>query len=1044
MIEFLSPSALSEMEKANAELVKMVANVKSVQTEMAKINTPSGGDASVKQLTAQYKAQQTTIESLKKQLLDLAKERVNENNQIREIVLSKRELQKQIDLEIKANLQVIGLYGKVNAELNVLKNSYRDLAIKKELGEQLSKKEQASLTTSFDKLTKYDQALKKVDASMGIHGRSVGNYASGFNPLSNSISQITRELPNFGQSMQIGILSLTNNIGAFQDAITGIKQQNKILQAEGQATKSVFSQVGAAFMSWNTLLYVGIGLLSAYGKEIGDWVSSLFDGSKALKELNERQKEFNNSRLTGRKDAQAEILEVRKYLAVLNDRKLSDEQRKIAQDAILKQYPYYIKSVQDAMLVDGKYSKGINELITALEKRKEVEKASELNVTNRQALIDLENERKILEARIPLLQKNFEAAKKTRGEAGMAGVYASALSSLSSAQSDLKRINKEYQAIQTKTIENDEIIIQLKKETIGLEYQEAKIRGNKQEERTRLNYAEAESLYNLKIARLEEQRLEAESQMNNKDATDYGRLQARKEFSRLSLEILDEQYSKEKAISDLKFKEDLDKANEIYKKNKENGYNDVQNSQEWAKAIEDINNRHNNEIELSNINHSKRFKDLMYSDAAFNEKILKESYEKEKKLRDKTYDETNKLNELINKAEQKKYQKIANNEKLTLKTRQEAFQAYQDLALRQLDVQKTLELSKSDPTEYEGIIQKYKELKDAITELESPLDKANEKTKAFIEGFQTEQLTNALKSFGLESAKMFLDFDANGQSTFSKLLEGAKTTQEQFAVTFGAISEVAQEAFNTIANASQKNFEAEYNRLEEQKNIAIAFAGDSTSAKAEIERQYEQKRKEVARREAKAKKAQALVNIGIDTAQAIVATLAKTPLPLGLPFVIATAALGAAQLAMVASQQIPEYWKGTDNAEGGLAWTQERGREIITDSQGRVKSTGSDKGAELTMLSKGDKVFTAEKSAMMFDNSLNSMLLNNGVVMPKIEVSMDAERITSEIKSLANTIASKESFSIVRDAKGERIYQRNQNERKELLNNILNVRTYGV
>jgi hypothetical protein len=31
-----------------------------------------------------------------------------------------------------------------------------------------------------------------------------------------------------------------------------------------------------------------------------------------------------------------------------------------------------------------------------------------------------------------------------------------------------------------------------------------------------------------------------------------------------------------------------------------------------------------------------------------------------------------------------------------------------------------------------------------------------------------------------------------------------------------------------------------------------------------------------------------------------------------------------------------------------------------------------------------------------------------------------------------------------RDAKGERIYQRKQNERKELLNNILNVKTYGV
>jgi hypothetical protein len=89
-------------------------------------------------------------------------------------------------------------------------------------------------------------------------------------------------------------------------------------------------------------------------------------------------------------------------------------------------------------------------------------------------------------------------------------------------------------------------------------------------------------------------------------------------------------------------------------------------------------------------------------------------------------------------------------------------------------------------------------------------------------------------------------------------------------------------------------------------------------------------------------------------------------------------------------------------------------------------------------------VFNAEKSAMMFDNSLNSMLLNNGIVMPKIEVSMDTQILGSKLDKLSDTIASKESFSITRDAKGERIYQRNQNERKELLNNILNVRTYGV
>lgn len=311
----------------------------------------------------------------------------------------------------------------------------------------------------------------------------------------------------------------------------------------------------------------------------------------------------------------------------------------------------------------------------------------------------------------------------------------------------------------------------------------------------------------------------------------------------------------------------------------------------------------------------------------------------------------------------------------------------------------------------------------------------------YIQSFGQEFFSNA--GFG-ETFDFFGRMDENGKTMFDKLGELADGSVEKFAATFQAISESAQEAFNFISEASQKNFDAEYERLEQQKEVALMFAGDSTAAREQIEEQYEQKRKEIARREAKAKKQQAIMNIAIDTAQAIVAAVAKSPLTGGLPWSAIAAAIGAAQIAMVASQQIPQYWKGTDNAEGGLAWTQEKGREIITDSQGRVKSLGSDKGAELTMLSKGDKVFTAEKSAMMFDNSLNSMLLNNGIVMPKIEVSMDTKILGSKLDKLSDTIALKESFTIVRDAKGERIYQRKQNERKELLNNILNVKTYGV
>lgn len=142
--------------------------------------------------------------------------------------------------------------------------------------------------------------------------------------------------------------------------------------------------------------------------------------------------------------------------------------------------------------------------------------------------------------------------------------------------------------------------------------------------------------------------------------------------------------------------------------------------------------------------------------------------------------------------------------------------------------------------------------------------------------------------------------------------------KDDWKETFNSIAESAQQAGDIIAEFSQRNFDNEYARLEAQKDISLKFAGDSAEAKAKIEADYEKKRNEIANRENKAKQKQAIFNIAIDTAQAIIATLAKTPAPAGLPMAFLVGALGAAQIALVASQKIPQYFDGTDNHIGGM------------------------------------------------------------------------------------------------------------------------------
>ncbi len=201
---------------------------------------------------------------------------------------------------------------------------------------------------------------------------------------------------------------------------------------------------------------------------------------------------------------------------------------------------------------------------------------------------------------------------------------------------------------------------------------------------------------------------------------------------------------------------------------------------------------------------------------------------------------------------------------------------------------------------------------------------------------------------------------------------------------FLAVSTVAQDAMNAIDQADEERYQRRLARLEKEKEVALSFAGDSAAAKAKIEADFDKKKKALEIKEFKRKQKMTIANIAIDTAQAAMASWAKT----GFPWAAAAAiAMGAIQIGIVAAQKPPEYWTGTDNAEAGLAWSNERGAEIITDKNDRIKDFGDNKGARLTMMAKGDKVYTAsETKKIMFNSELNNLLTDNGIKDAKIEI----------------------------------------------------------
>jgi DNA repair ATPase RecN len=849
MIDIVSPKAYEDLKKVNDLLSETIEKVGKVNSQMIGAKTPSQSDAGVKKLVEEYAKLEASIAKHQIQLEKYAQAQNRtkiSNNQLEQ---SNIRLEKSIEAKNKAlereqaKLEASqNLYNKVQQKLNTLSNEYKNLAIRKELSGQLTEKEAQRYEFLQGRIQRYDQALKAVDASMGKYQRNVGNYASGFNSLGNSVNQLTREMPAFTYSVQTGFMALSNNIPIFTDAIKNAIDQNKFLQAEGKPTTSVLKQLAGAFFSWQTLLGVGITLLTVYGKEIGEFLSNTFKTSKGVDALKESQKQLNDVSQEGAKNAVEETLKLKSLLAIAKDTTLTYQQRMIAVKELQSTYPAYFDNLSTEKILAGQTAQAEKELTEAILSRAKANAAVTKITENQAKIIDIEIKKLEVQKQIDIASRNIlKTEKELQSANNVTNSQGIALSQTyerrNKLTTELNELNKEKADLDKINNTLTSFALEKQKEAILLDYKEEKSK---------------KALAKAKREDIEAVTLQTETQEG------------------------------------------------------------------FLKRLKD---------------QQKGFKDLQ--------------------------------------------QQVSS-------TSQE-FQDFQTII--------------------DGLQQSIDLIEDPSKVIKS--DGINEFMRVY---------SNRVKQ-GLEETKGFWE----------------QHSEE--------VVELSQELVNTLAEISNVRFQNQFANLEKERDIAILFAGESVSAREEIERQYEQRRRAIERRQAEAQKKLAVFNIVTDTAQAIVASLLRDPTG---TLAILIGAIGAAQLGIVLSQEIPQFWKGTDNAPEGLAWTQEKGREIITDKKGRIKSLGSDKGAQLTMLEKGDKVFTAQESSMIFDNGLNSILASNGISMPKVEVNFETEKITNSIKSLENVIANKEGLTIIENAKGRKVFLRKQNETKELLNSVINYKTIDV
>lgn len=169
--------------------------------------------------------------------------------------------------------------------------------------------------------------------------------------------------------------------------------------------------------------------------------------------------------------------------------------------------------------------------------------------------------------------------------------------------------------------------------------------------------------------------------------------------------------------------------------------------------------------------------------------------------------------------------------------------------------------------------------------------------------------------------------DAEAQYQADKM----QTITDGFQMALDYMQQVSDLAFEALGN----NVQAELDALEEGYTTDAEEAKKNANKKYISEKEYEEKKAALEKKQAKYAKAQALINAGINTAMAIITTLAQLgATPWGIAQAAIAGAMGAAQMAIIAAKPLAQYAKGRKGGQGEYALVGEKGAEIMYIPQG--------------------------------------------------------------------------------------------------------------
>lgn len=849
-----------------------------------------------------------------------------------------------------ATVSTKGSYYELNAAMLELQKRYKGL--------DEATRESAFGQNLVKQANDINAKLKQIDAQFGNYQRNVGNYSSAWNGLGMSIQQIGRELPSLAMGWNTFFLAISNNLPMLTDELKRAKEEYKSMTAQGQEAVPVWKQVVKSIVSWQTALTVGITILSMYGKDIINWVSGLTKQKKAMEKLVEQEKELNEVRLKGAKNAQDEVVKLKLLYGATQDASRSMNERKKAVDALQKEYPKYFGNMTDEEVLAGKAADSYTRLAQSIIASARARAARDKMTENEGVILD--NEEKINDAYverekliIKLEKKQEEYNKRAEEGFGSATAKIDARRELRYLENDINKIDEEIANYRNIIYETNKLQKELAKNiNIGdLLFNANDGNGDDDDGEKYAAYLKkiGEELASTQIELMEESREKERAQVE----ADYAQRMA---------EITgntQQEIALRKNLEELKAKE-LAEVDEKWEKQQAEALRNALRERLGlieGNSQQELDERLRLQLEVNELMRQaevaeakKKGEDVILIEEKYakmrNDIVLK-NMQARMGLIEKSADEELNAQEMAVMKETNALKKSYAAGKMDREAYEQALYdtgvKYSKLRLETLikEAEAQLKVAGLSEEQTEALKKRIENLKAQLEEvgLDDEIDKNAERLGEFNKAMDLMEST-ANDALG-ETGRLFEGLGAvirdvadDGKVKMETLVDSIMAISDGLASVMNDMYEARINKLDEEQEANEDAYDKEVERIEKLQEQGAISAEEAEARKRAAEDKTKQKEEEIAKRKAELQQKQANWDKANSIIQATIATaLAVTKSLPNLILAALVGAMGAAQIAVIAAQQVPKYRTGTKDHPGGWAVVGDGGKReaVVTD-----------------------------------------------------------------------------------------------------------------